>query len=179
MIVVHPEFCPEEGRWCVGDGYEARSLRQLAALLGPDYRIDGYWPDGLPLAEQRRLCERDELGSLSSEAKATMLRLSPLLGYEPTRNPSVRTCDGSVRERDPSTPGQKPKYDRELILSLWALGLPTRVIAERVGMRDGKIVSVWMNHERSREHPDPRALPRRQRQVHRPSRGVSISGAAA
>jgi hypothetical protein len=138
MLTVHPEYDLVTKTWFVPNlEYEAPTLAALQRQMGPQARIQDYYPLGLGIAARARHTENE-------------VRLGRAVA------PAARTPP-----RQHSYPAQRAhKHDHDAILDLWAAGHNSREIAEKLG---GGLSSTVVGATvcRLRQLGDPRAIHRR------------------
>lgn len=141
MTTVHPEYFPYPdkpgGLWRWSNdkrSISAHTLRELSAKLGPDWRIEGWWPDGFIAPKWPKV----------DKAIATRTTLPPSVQPKKFFNPAA------VR-----APVAK---DHEMVLNLWRDGINSSIIGIRCGnLSRGTVHGIIY---RARKRGDVRAMKR-------------------
>lgn len=189
MQTVHPTFVPELRAWFVdcpvsGNELRAPSLRELAPKLPAKVVIADYYPNGFVVARKvndgtyTRTRPSFLLGKTSERRHLENVALAKVGGSKPmTRAPFPRQVSTAVMPQQvkalaPVAPapvaraalsaarmGRPTKYDHNLALDLWAAGVATGDIAERMGSH---VSTGYINDivKLGRRAGDPRAIVR-------------------
>ena len=162
VTIVHPTFYPhtdgsDGGVWrCRVPRRQAASLRDLAIKLGPDYVIEGYypngfrappWPAGGAVHVPRIVLSRGPAPTLFFKNRQNRPRQPETLNAVPVQ---------SVPESEKRSSNHK--YDHNAVLDLWAAGLKSPEIGGRLGLRSRHTAAQIV--AKARRRGDPRAWPR-------------------
>lgn len=149
-LIIHPEFDPTTATW-FWDEYEAPTLRELSALLGPAVVIADYYPRGIDITvRELRLTREQVIWHCRREARLGK-RAAASVPHEAAATP--RTTRSSPRPH-------VRRHDYELILRLRAEGRTYRQIRDEVPTHPG-VQTVGNICHKARAAGDDRALPGR------------------
>lgn len=150
---MQPEFDIEHKEWFVkvnGNIVVAKTLRELSKQLGPNCKIEDYYPNGwrgkieYPAESVRKavpITIRDWRQNVKT-AKPVKEKQKPR--FRPPRKKMLN--DSSIRART---------YDHEAIMDMWASGMTGPQIGDKLGMRNWTYVASVVT--KYRKHGDIRA----------------------
>lgn len=150
-IIAHPEFDPETMSW-FWDEYEAPTLRELSALLGPQVVIADYYPRGIALAiRDIRLSREQVIWHCKREARIGKRHNGAV--------PKMRKIDRDpLNLRSRAAPRlTRRSHDHELILRLRSYGRTYKSIADSLDT-DPSVQTVARICGDARKAGDNRAL---------------------
>lgn len=153
-MIVHPEFCPEDGLWRACS-LATRSLREMQAALGSDAVIVGYHPTGW-----RGALPPDPTEALPAGGAAVLIDKIQKKQWTADRVAMSRLSERKVAERNALTKsgtGRQRRADFEQIMDAWASGMSARDVMTRFGFSSREAVSTYLIPYRDK---DPRAAVR-------------------